>query len=158
MGHSDGASIALIHAAENPAEHLLGIVNEAPHVFCEQLTTNSIQKVQQLYLSRNLRERLQKHHCANVDCAFRAWANVWLHTDFTAWNIEACFPGILVPQLIVQGNDYEYVNLAQVEAIVLQSGSSVETSFLDYYGHFPYRDQEIQTLESMSKFVRKLLV
>ncbi|MEC8981766.1 MAG: alpha/beta hydrolase [SAR324 cluster bacterium] len=158
VGHSDGASIALIHAAENPAENLLGIVNEAPHVFCEKLTTDSIQKVQQLYLSGNLRERLQKHHGANVDCAFHGWADVWLHPDFSAWNIESCLPGIRVPQLIVQGNDDEYGTSAQVEAIVRQSGSSVETCFLDNCGHSPHRDQEIQTLESMSKFVRKLLV
>ena len=87
VGHSDGASIALIHAAENPSECLLGIINEAPHVFCEKLTTESIEKVQELYLSGNLRERLQKHHGANVDCAFHGWADAWLHPDFSTWNI-----------------------------------------------------------------------
>ena len=76
VGHSDGSSIALIHSADNPTEYLLGIVNEAPHVFCEQLTTESIEKVKELYLSRNLRERLQKHHGANVDCAFHGWSDV----------------------------------------------------------------------------------
>ena len=44
VGHSDGASIALIHAANNPSECLLGIVNEAPHVFCELLTMEYIEK------------------------------------------------------------------------------------------------------------------
>jgi pimeloyl-ACP methyl ester carboxylesterase len=108
VGHSDGASIALIHAAESPSECLLGIVNEAPHVFCEKLTTESIKKVQELYLSGNIRERLQKHHGANVDCAFKGCARVWLHSDFSAWNIEECLPKIRVPQLIVQGNEDEY--------------------------------------------------
>ena len=63
-----------------------------------------------------------------------------------------------MPQLIVQGNDDEYGTSAQVEAIVRQSGNSVETCFLDNCGHSPHRDQEIQTLESMSKFIRNLFV
>ena len=158
MGHSDGASIALIHAAENTAEGLLGIVNEAEHVFCEQSTKESIEKVQELYLAGNLRERLQKHHGTNVDFAFHGWADVWLHPDFSAWNIEECLPKIRVPQSIVQGNDDEYGTSAQIEAIIRQSGNSVETCFLDNCGHSPHRDQEVQTLESMSKFVRNLFV
>jgi len=158
VGHSDGASIALIYAGMNSDESLLGIVTEAPHVFCEQLTTRSIEKVRKLYLSGNLRERLLKHHGANVDRAFHGWADVWLHPDFSAWNIESCLPKIRVPQLIVQGNDDEYGTSAQVDAIVRQSGSSVETCFLDDCGHSPHRDQKIQTLETMARFVRKLLV
>ena len=158
VGHSDGASIALINAAEKPSEYLLGIVNEAPHVFCEQLTTDSIQKIKQLFLTGNLRESLKKHHGANVDCAFHGWADVWLHPDFSSWNIEGCIQKIRVPQLIVQGNDDEYGTSEQVEAIVRQSGSIVESCFLENCGHSPHRDQEIQTLEIMSKFVKNLLV
>ena len=158
VGHSDGASIALIYAGENAADYLLGIVNEAPHVFCEQLTTSSIDKIRQLYLSGNLRERLRKHHGTNVDCAFHGWADVWLHPDFSAWNIESCLPKIRVPQLIIQGNDDEYGTAAQVEAIVRQSGSSVETCFLDNCGHSPHREQVSQTLSIMSRFVLNLLV
>ena len=158
MGHSDGASIALINAAEKPSEYLLGIVNEAPHVFCEQLTKDSIQKIKQLFLTGNLRESLKKHHGANVDCAFHGWADVWLHPDFSSWNIEGCIQKIRVPQLIIQGNDDEYGTSEQVEAIVRQSGSIVESCFLENCGHSPHRDQEIQTLEIMSKFVKNLLV
>tara|TARA_Y100000588_G_scaffold335693_1_gene376009 strand:+ start:162 stop:503 length:342 start_codon:yes stop_codon:yes gene_type:complete len=38
VGHSDLASIAFIHAGSDPPNKLLGIVNEASHVFCEALT------------------------------------------------------------------------------------------------------------------------
>ncbi|MED5516210.1 MAG: alpha/beta hydrolase, partial [SAR324 cluster bacterium] len=137
---------------------LLGIVNEAPHVFCEQLTKDSIQKIKQLFLKGNLREILKKHHGTNVDCAFHGWADVWLHPDFSNWNIEECIQKIQVPQLIVQGNDDEYGTSEQVEAIVRQSGSIVESCFLENCGHSPHRDQEIKTLEIMSKFVKNLLV
>ena len=76
VGHSDGASIALIQSADNPAEWLLEIINEAPYIFCEQLTPESIEKVKELYLSGNLRERLQKNHGLNVVCAFQRWGDV----------------------------------------------------------------------------------
>ena len=157
IGHSDGASIALIYAGENNTKNLLGLVNEAPHVFCEALTTRSIEKVRQHYLSGNLRERLLKHHGENVDCAFHGWANVWLHSDFSTWNIESCLPKIKTPQLILQGNDDEYGTSLQVDAIVRQSGNSVETYFLDNCGHSPHREQESQTLHKMSQFVLNLL-
>ena len=158
VGHSDGASIALIYAGENSAESLPGIVNEAPHVFCEPLTIRSIEKVRKLYLSGNLRERLKKHHGTNIDCAFHGWADVWLHPDFTEWNIESCLPKIRVPQLVIQGTDDEYGTSAQVEAIVRQSVGSVKTCFLDNCGHSPHHDQETQTLEAMAQFVRNLPV
>ena len=157
VGHSDGASIALIYAGENSTESLLGIVTEAPHVFCEQLTIRSINKVGELFRSGNLRELLKKHHGSNIDCAFKGWLEVWLHPDFAEWNIESCLPKIMVPQLVIQGNDDEYGTSAQVEAIVRQSGSIVETRFLDNCGHSPHRDQETQTLEFMTQFVRNLL-
>ena len=41
IGHSDGASIALIYAESNP-NAIRGMVLEAPHVFTEELTVSSI--------------------------------------------------------------------------------------------------------------------
>ena len=67
--HSDGASIAFIHAGSDSAEKMLGIVNEAPHVFCESLTISSIKELREDFNSGNLRERLKKHH-KNVDLTF----------------------------------------------------------------------------------------
>jgi len=157
VGHSDGASIALIHAGSDSADKLLGMVNEAPHVFCESLTISSIQKLREHFNSGNLRERLKKHH-KDIDLTFNGWADVWLNPEFTNWNIESSLPRIKVPQLIIQGNDDEYGTSAQVEAIVRQSGGSVETCFLENCGHSPHRDQQSQTLKVMTEFVRNLLV
>jgi len=157
VGHSDGASIALIHAASDSADKLLGIVNEAPHVFCESLTISSIRKLRENFNSGNLRDRLKKHH-KNIDLTFNGWADVWLNVEFTKWNIESTLHRIKVPQLIIQGNDDEYGTLAQVEAIVRQSGGSVKTCFLENCNHSPHRDQQSKTLLVMTEFVRNLLV
>ena len=157
VGHSDGASISLIHAGSDSNKKLLGIVNEAPHVFCEALTISSIQKLRVNYNSGNLRERLKKHH-KDIDTTFNGWVNVWLDDEFSKWNIESFLPRIKVPQLIIQGNDDEYGTLKQVETIVSHSVGSVKTCLLDNCGHSPHRDQQSKTLEVMTQFVRNLLV
>jgi len=157
LGHSDGASIALIHAGSDNANELVGIINEAPHVFCESLTISSIQKLRENFNSGNLRDRLKKHH-KNIDLTFNGWVDVWLDEEFTKWNIESYLPRIKVPQLIIQGNDDEYGTSAQVEVIERLSGGSVKKCFLDKCAHSPHRDQQAKTLRVMTEFVRNLLV
>jgi pimeloyl-ACP methyl ester carboxylesterase len=45
VGHGDGGSIALLHAATPAAEpRVRGLLLEAPHVFCEDCSVLSIQK------------------------------------------------------------------------------------------------------------------
>ena len=157
IGHSDGASIALIYAGESSAKGLIGIINEAPHVFCEPITIKSIEKIYESYTKGNLRERLKRYHGENVDNAFFGWADVWLDADFLSWSIESSLPKISVPQLIIQGNEDEYGTSAQVETIEIKSGSTVETFFLTNCGHSPHLDQGTKTLNKMCLFVRKLI-
>ena len=157
VGHSDGASIGLIHAGSDYADKLLGMINEAPHVFSESLTISSIKKLRENYNSGNLRVKLEKYH-NDIDMTFNGWADVWLNDEFTDWNIESYLSRIKVPQLIIQGNDDEYGTSAQVEAIVSQSAGSVKTCFFNNCGHSPHSDQKSKTLEVMNEFVRNLLI
>jgi pimeloyl-ACP methyl ester carboxylesterase len=157
IGHSDGASISLIHAGSNPAAGPRGLILEAPHVFTEPHGLASIARAKEAYETSNLRERLARHHGANVDIAFRGWNDVWLHPDFRAWNLEEYLPAIRIPILILQGLDDEYGTWRQVEAIERQSGGPVETVALPDCGHSPHREQPERTLEAMAGFVRRLL-
>jgi len=158
IGHSDGASIALIYGGECSKKGLLGIISEAPHVFCEEITILSIKKIKNLYNKGDLRERLKKHHGDNVDNAFNGWANVWLNPDFYSWNIESSLSKISVPQLILQGINDEYGTTEQIKVIASQSRNRVETCFLQNCGHSPHLDREKATLKAMNFFISKLLV
>ncbi|MGE3275390.1 MAG: alpha/beta fold hydrolase [Vicinamibacterales bacterium] len=140
LGHSDGASIALLYAAAHP-ERVEALVLEAPHVFVEDLSVASIARMREIYAATDLRDRLARHHGANVDVAFRGWNDVWLDPAFRAWNIEACLPAVRCPVLILQGTDDEYGTLRQVEAIERQAGGPVEVHVLDRCGHAPHRDR-----------------
>lgn len=153
IGHSDGGSIALAYAATHTG--LRGVIVEAAHVFCEQISVRSIEAARVSYEQGELRRRLQHYHGSNVDCAFWGWNQAWLHPDFRNWNIERFLSSIHVPVLVIQGRQDEYGTLAQVEAISRQVASS-QVLILEECGHTPHRDQPEQTLRAMHAFIAQL--
>lgn len=154
IGHSDGASIALLYAARRP-RGLRGVVAIAPHVVVEGLTIASIEKARVAYDEGDLRPRLERHHGANVDVAFRGWNDVWLDPAFRRWNIEDEVSRIEVPVMVVQGRDDEYGTLAQVESIRAHLTPRVrfEGVVLDDAGHAPHKDKRAETLAAIVRFV-----
>ena len=155
VGHSDGASIAIIAAGEGNCPGLRGLVLEAPHVFCEELSVRSIAAAAKAYEEGDLRRRLMRHHGANVDCAFWGWNRAWLDPRFCQWNIEEFLPGITVPALVIQGMDDEYGTMAQVRAVEAKIGGLVEVVTLENCRHSPHRDRADAVLQSMAAFIRR---
>jgi pimeloyl-ACP methyl ester carboxylesterase len=157
VGHSDGGSIALLHASTpRSLPRVRGLLLEAPHVFCEESTVRAIEKSRDEYLHTDLRTKLERYHGGNIDCAFWGWNRAWLDPGFLAWNIEECLPAITVPVLVAQGTDDPYGTLRQVEAIERQCGGPVRRCILERCGHSPHREQRERTLSTMAAFVREL--
>ena len=117
VGHSDGASIALINAGGVQDPRVEAVVVLAAHVFNEYITTQSIEEAKIAFETTNLRDKLARYHGTNVDCAFWGWNDVWLNPEFKAWNIENYLSGIGVPALVIQGKDDQYGTNAQLDAI-----------------------------------------
>lgn len=157
IGHSDGGSIALIHAGGHASAGLRGLITMAPHVFCEELSVRSIMQGKQAFIDGGLRSALTKYHHDNTDCAFWGWNDVWLDPDFLQWNIEEYLPNIRVPQLILQGEEDQYGTVAQVQAIMRQTGAPTELRMLANCGHSPHKDQQLLSLELMKGFLKPLL-
>ena len=151
IGHSDGASIALIHAGAH--DRLRGLILLAPHVFVEDLSVASIAAAKTSFETTNLPQKLARHH-RDAARTFWGWNNIWLHPDFRRWNIEEYLPRIACPILAIQGLDDQYGTMAQVEAIARQSCGSVEILKLADCRHSPQRDQPDAVLEAITKFVR----
>ncbi|HEY7770764.1 alpha/beta hydrolase [Longimicrobium sp.] len=156
FGHSDGASIALIHAASHPSALVAGLVLEAPHVFVEDVSVRSIARIGDVYRSTDLRERLARHH-QHVDVAFGGWNGVWLDPEFRAWNIEPLLPSIRIPALVIQGDADEYGTWAQVESIQRQSGGSVDVLRIADCGHAPHVQHPDAVIAEAVRFVHELL-
>jgi pimeloyl-ACP methyl ester carboxylesterase len=151
VGHSDGASIALLHAGsgKRPVRALVAL---APHVFVEDMSIASIAEARRQYETTDLRERLARRH-ADPDAAFRGWNDIWLAPAFRSWNIEACLPGVRCPLLMIQGRDDEYGSATQLDAIERQVGGRVARIELADCRHSPHRDQPEATLAAIADFV-----
>ncbi len=156
VGHSDGASIALIHAGGARDARLRGLVLMAPHVFVEDLTIDSIRAAREAYEKTDLRERLSRYHGENVDCAFMGWNRAWLDPRFRDWNLERFLPEIAVPVLLLQGEDDNYGTLRQLETIDRRLPEGAEILLLPECGHSPFRDQPEATLQAIARFVARL--
>jgi pimeloyl-ACP methyl ester carboxylesterase len=155
VGHSDGASIALVYAGSGIGRPL-AIALEAPHVFVEDITVTRIAEVRELYPNTDLRMKLARHHGPNVEPLFRYWTDVWLRPEFRAWNIEAYLPGIDAPVLVVQGKNDEYGTERQVETIVAALDGHCEAMMLDNCRHSPHLDQRAIAESTMAGFIRGL--
>ncbi len=156
VGHSDGGSIAIVHAGSGQAKRVEGLILLAAHVFNEQICVQSIRAAREAYLEGGLRERLSRHHGARVDNAFWGWNDVWLHPDFWHWNIEEYLPGIRVPALVMQGREDPYGTVRQVDAIEAGLSGPVQRLMLADCGHAPQRDQPEATLVGITEFLAGL--
>lgn len=152
VGHSDGGSIALIHAGAVRDPRVAGLILMAPHVFNEALCVASIETAREAYQKGKLRAGLAKYHGANVDVAFWGWNRAWLDPAFWHWNLEQYLPGVDVPVLLLQGEGDEYGSAAQVEAIERQVSGPVTTRWLADCGHAAHRDQPQAVIEASLAF------
>jgi pimeloyl-ACP methyl ester carboxylesterase len=152
FGHSDGGSIALIHAACHP-EGVAGVIAVAPHIRVEDVSIASIEQARDAYRSTDLRERLARYH-ADPDSAFWGWNDIWLDADFRAWSIEAMLPQLRCPVLAVQGEDDEYGTLAQVRDI-RAAAPRTEVVEIPRCGHSPHRDQPELLLRVVTGFIAR---
>jgi pimeloyl-ACP methyl ester carboxylesterase len=151
VGHSDGASIALIHAgAGHPVR---GVVAMAPHVFIEPVCIASIRKATETFESTDLPEKLGRYH-RDVRKTFYGWADVWLDPEFEGWDIrDEYLPNVRCPVLAIQGHDDEYGTMAQLDEIARRVAELLK---LENCGHAPFRDQPEVVLSKAVSFVKTL--
>lgn len=154
VGHSDGASIAIIAAGMGLAARAL--ILEAPHVFTEESGLASIARIRDLYAQTDLRAKLARWH-DHVDAAFHGWNGAWLNPDFRRWNLEEYLPAIQSPILLIQGMNDEYGSELQLQAIERGVGGETAVVLLPDCGHSPHKDQPQETLRAIAGFLRRVL-
>ena len=147
LGHSDGGSIALLHASRFP---VAACVVMAPHVIVEEVSVRSIEQARDAY-PNGLRERLARYH-ADVDVAFWQWNDIWLSADFRNFDIREDCRRIAAPVLALQGLDDPYGTLRQVQEIAPTAGP-FELETLPACGHSPHRDQTERVTARIAAFL-----
>ena len=149
VGHSDGGSIALIHASAYPVS---GLVLLAPHVFVEDLSVASIEEARTTFETTDLGERMGRYH-RDAERTFRLWNDIWLAPEFRSWNIEDVLGGVSAPTLLIQGANDQYGTLAQIEAIERGVQGPVQRAVLDCR-HAPHLEAPEETLAAAAAFLR----
>ena len=155
VGHSDGASIAIIYAGAGHPVRALALM--APHVFVEEVCIRSIEQAKREFESTDLPHKLGRYH-RDPRRSFYLWNDVWLDPAFLDWNIEEYLPGISCPVLAIQGEDDVYGTMAQLQAIALKVKGPCELVELKRCGHSPFRDQPDATLDALVRFIDGLAV
>jgi pimeloyl-ACP methyl ester carboxylesterase len=147
FGHSDGGSIALLHAARFP---VAGLVVLAPHIVVEDVSVASIERARDAYAHGDLKPRLAKHH-ADPDSAFWGWNRIWLDPRFRAWSIEDEISTIRCPLMAIQGEDDEYGTMEQIRGIARRVP---QTRLLELprCGHSPHRDRAEDVIAATRAF------
>ncbi len=151
LGHSDGGSIALIHAARFP---VTACIVMAPHVIVEDVSVRSIEAARTAFESGGLRERLRRYH-ADVEGAFRQWNDIWLAPSFRGFDIRPECRRITAPVMAMQGEDDPYGTLRQIDEIAPTRGP-FQRHVLAACGHSPQRDQPEDSLNLVAGFLAPL--
>jgi pimeloyl-ACP methyl ester carboxylesterase len=153
VGHSDGASVAIIYAgAGHPVE---GLVLIAPHVFVESETVRSIQAIRDRFPGSDMAEKMAKYH-AEPESTFYGWADIWLSPEFESWNIEEYLPAVTCPTILVQGDADEYGTVRQLDAIAAGVDAPVDRLIVPSAGHSPHLSHPRLVADSVAGFVGDL--
>jgi pimeloyl-ACP methyl ester carboxylesterase len=151
VGHSDGASIALVHAS---AHRVAGLALLAPHVVVEDVTVAAIRETRLQFEDGALRQRMVRHH-DDPDAAFYGWCDVWLDPAFRDWSLEADAAAVDAPMLLIQGADDPYGTLDQLDRIEARVRGTVERLVVPG-GHSPHLDQPEAVVEAVAAFAARL--
>ena len=154
VGHSDGGSIALIHAGAFP-DAVAGLVLMAPHVFVEDCSIEAIGEARRAFDSGGLDKRLARWH-RDAAGTFDAWNLAWLDPRFRGWNIESYLPKVTAPLLAFQGEADPYGTRAQTDRIARQVSGPAEIVLLADCGHAPWREAPETVMPAMSAFAARL--
>jgi pimeloyl-ACP methyl ester carboxylesterase len=145
VGHSDGATIALLGAAY--LTNIRAVVAMAPHLFVEDISVAAITRTKANYIDSDtgLREKLSKFH-VDVDAAFFGWADIWLTPAFRQWNVAQAMVLIKTPLLAIQGEEDQYGTMLQLDEL---QRFAPQTQLLKF-------DQSEQVLQAINAFLTAL--
>ena len=155
LGHSDGATIAAIHAGSVVDHRVRGLILIAPHFFTEEMGLAQISRARTEFETTDMSGRMAKYH-ADPETVFRGWSDVWLHPDFKAWNVGEVIDYFRIPTLAIQGCEDEYGTLAQIREIEERSYAPLDTLLLEDCGHSPHLERKDEVLAGIGAFLARL--
>lgn len=154
VGHSDGATIALLHAAAVP-DAVTGLVLVAPHVVVEDVTLRGVAATRDRAAVTDLVDRLARHH-DDAPGLFAAWHGTWLDAGFRDWDVTDRLSSVRAPTLVVQAQDDEYATLRQLDLVEAGVAGPVRRYVPAHGGHSPHLDPATGVLDEIVDFLADL--
>lgn len=154
IGHSDGASIALLYAAQFPVS-VKAVISMAAHTFVEEETIAGIPPAVAAYEQGKL-DGLKRIHGEKTAALFYAWSTIWQSPEFRSWNIIEDVKSIQCPVLALQGSNDQYGTEKQVDSIS-KNVTDVTTVIIRDCGHHPHLEKPTEILELTCNFLSKKL-
>ena len=157
VGHSDGGSIALLHAArarDEAGTRPAAIAIMAPHVRVEEVTLQGIRAARAAWSEGGPQGRLQSNLAAlHADAAgaFFGWNDAWLEPAFALWNIEREIETVTCPVLAIQGEQDQYGTMDQLDRIARAVSGPCRLLKLADCGHAPHRDRPQQVIDAIAQ-------
>ncbi|MEZ5226405.1 MAG: alpha/beta hydrolase [Acidimicrobiales bacterium] len=148
VGHSDGGSIAAIHASRSSRTAPLVLL--AAHSWMEPIIAESIEA--SLPNRDDLVARLARFH-DQPDALFDAWSLVWTSSAFADWDMRPSLSSIVCPTLVVQGVDDEYASPEHASSTAAAIGENAAVAFLPDAGHLLHRSQPKRLVEVVADFI-----
>ncbi|MEM9040157.1 MAG: alpha/beta hydrolase [Actinomycetota bacterium] len=148
VGHSDGGSIAAIHAATTPTASPLVLL--AAHSWVEHLTSSSIAAMRES--SEQYVAGLAKSH-DDPSAVFDAWSIVWTSDAFATWDIRPMLSGVGAPTLVVQGDRDEYASSEHAFATARAIGDNAQVELVAGLGHLLHHEDAVRVVEVVADFV-----
>lgn len=153
FGHSDGGTIALLHAAFYP-QNVKKVITEAHHVLIEKESVEGVKLAKKAYEKGRLKPALENFHGSKTDSMFYGWANTWINANTSKYFLYDELKKIKCPVLAIQGENDQYGTYKQMQAIA-DYCSNYELLWLKNCGHVPHADFKEDVTQKTIEFLKK---
>ncbi len=150
VGHSDGGSIGLLHAAAT-ASPIRGLLTLAAHTWVEQACYDGIVEMRNngavivIGLARNN---------ANPAELFEAWSGVWVSDEFRPWDIRPMLSTVTCKTLVAQGSVDEYAAPTHITETAAAIGDNADHRLLEGLGHLLHHQAPETVVDLVVEFDR----
>jgi pimeloyl-ACP methyl ester carboxylesterase len=149
IGSSDGASIALAHAARHPAR-VQAIVSIAAHVLIDPQMPRALERIREETSSAPPQWLIDAHGAQGPMLA-QAWCETW-HKLMTAdWTMTELLPAIRCPVLALQGENDENGLPVQLDVLKRYVPDCI-AELLAGLGHFPFIEAPDAVVAAINEF------
>ena len=158
IGSSDGASIALDHAARFP-DRVRCVVSIAAHVRVDPVMIAALERLRAEVTSEPTPQWLVAQFGAEAVDTALAWCDTWKILMDSSWSMEERLRQVGCPVLAMQGSEDRNGAMDQLAAISAKV-RDCSVSVLDGLGHFPFREEPERlsalTAEYLAKHMRSV--